>query len=112
MASGGDANEFARIFAGYSVLVVDPNAVLPVPITSHAIQAVTGRYSQLLYIADAINPIQFSQCYGPQAFWAGLPSRRRVGSVKNVLGPTVPKRPYHASHYNGYRYISQFPVQQ
>ena len=48
-----------------SVLVVDPYAMLPLPISAKTLKSVSRRHRQFLKIADAIQLIQLSTCCGP-----------------------------------------------
>jgi hypothetical protein len=74
-----------------SILVVDPNAMLPFPISTKTLQPVSGRDREFLKIANAIQLVQFSTRCGPQFTRACLLSRACVGAVEHVLGALIPK---------------------
>jgi hypothetical protein len=82
-----------------SVLIVDPNAMLPLPISAKTLKPVPGRRREFLKIADPVQLIQFPARHGPQIARAYFPRRPRIGPVKHVLSSRIPERPYHGQYY-------------
>jgi hypothetical protein len=88
----------------YSILLVDPDAVLPRTVTSQSFKAISrgnGKFRKLPY---PIHLIEFPPGYLPQPAGAGLPSSSTLDTIKDILGPMTPKRAYHGSYYNSIRY--------
>jgi len=54
-------------------LLINPYAVLSLPISFEALQIVPGRYPQGTDRNDSVELIQFSPGDLPEAFWAGSP---------------------------------------
>jgi len=72
-----------------SVLLVDTNAVLALPISREALQSVSGRNLQFLKRLDGIELIGFSRCDLLKLLRAGLSGSFRIDAIKNVLGSLI-----------------------
>jgi hypothetical protein len=72
-----------------SVLLVEPDAVLPGTIAPKSFEAIPGWHSQFLKGPDAVQLIQLPACDRPEHLRTGLPSAPRVQTVEDVLGRTV-----------------------
>ena len=79
-----------------SVLVVDSNAVLALPIVCEGIEAITGWDSQDLDAFDRIQLIELATRDPPNVSRAGLARRARVLAVEDVRCPSVRKRLDHS----------------
>ena len=86
-----------------SKLIVDPDAVLPCPIATEPLKAVSGRNRKLADIANAVNLRELPPRHGPQRGWAGRSSCSRRGAIEDVLRSTVREGRYHGSYYNDER---------
>lgn len=89
----------------HPVLIIDPDAVLSLPITSQALQAVAGWYREFPNIPHPVDLRQLSPRNRPHRGGTGHPSRAGVRAVEDVLSPTIGKGAYHGSHYNGQRIV-------
>jgi hypothetical protein len=49
-----------------AILLIDPDAVLVVPITAEPFQPVAGRHGELPELSDAVDLVQLSPGNGPQ----------------------------------------------
>jgi len=87
-----------------SVLIIDPDAVLPPSITPKTLESIAGRNRELLQISDSIQLIELSARDRPHGPGASPASGYRAGAIEDVLRAPASKGPYHTPHYNGYRY--------
>src|SRR6266542_4437799 len=87
----------------HAILLVDPNAVLPCPISAQPLEPVARRNAQLAQIAHPIQLRQFAADDRPQHFRARPACSPAGHSVEQVLGSSVGERFYHEAYYNGYR---------
>lgn len=83
------------------ILLIDPDTVLPAPITAESLQSVSRRNRELPEFANAVDLIQLSPGNRPQGLGTALASRSRIDAVKDVPCALVPKCPNHGSCYNG-----------
>ena len=84
-----------------SILIVDPDAVLPLPITAEPLKAVSERNRKLANIANAVNLRELPPRRGPQLGWACGSSGSRRGAIEDVLRATIREGSYHGSYYDG-----------
>jgi hypothetical protein len=80
-----------------TILVIDPNTILALPLALEGLQLVAGRYSQLLQQAYGIELIELSPRHAPQTLRAGTPSLGGVPAVERVFGPGTLERADHAN---------------
>ena len=74
-----------------SVLIVDSNAVLALPISGKALQSVARGNLQFLQRLNGIKLIKFSCCDLPELLRAGLSGSLRIDAIENVLGGLIPE---------------------
>jgi hypothetical protein len=65
-----------------AILVVNPNAVLPVPVSAQPFQAISVWNGKLAEVSDLINLIELSPSHLPQIPWTDSSSNRRVDAIK------------------------------
>jgi hypothetical protein len=53
----------------YAVLIVDANAVLPLPISVQRFKSVCRGYPQIVQVFRTVNHDEFSQCYPLDSRW-------------------------------------------
>ena len=82
-----------------SILIVDPDAVLPLPIATEPLEAVSRRNRKLADIANAINPRELPPRRGPQLGRAGGSSGSCRGAIEDVFRATIREGSYHSSYY-------------
>jgi len=51
-------------------------------------------------LPDPIDLVELSAGHAPQSRWTRSSGSGRFGSVEDILGASIPKRAYHALHYN------------
>ena len=83
-----------------SILIVDPDAVMPLPIAAEPLKAVSGRNRKLANIANAVNLRELPPRHGPPLGWAGGSSGSRRGAIEDVFRATIREGSYHSSYYN------------
>jgi len=82
-----------------AILVVNPNAVLPAPVSAQTLKTVSRRHRRLSDVADTIDSIQPAPGYRPYGSGTSPPSGPRVGAIEYVLGTTILKRANHMSYH-------------
>jgi hypothetical protein len=87
-----------------SILLIDPDAVLPAPVCAQPFETIPRGDSELEEIPDAIHLIELPPGHRPHVARARAPGCGGIGAIKDVLSTAVPERPYHGLHYNGSRY--------
>jgi hypothetical protein len=65
-----------------AILVVNTNAVLPVPVSAQPFQAIPVWNGKLAEVSDSINLIELSPNHLPQIPWTDPSSNRRVDAIK------------------------------
>jgi hypothetical protein len=84
-----------------AVLIIDPNAVLPLAKAVQLLQPVSRRDRQLSELANPIQLVQLAAGCRPHGTLADAPCRRGVGTIEYVLRSSVAKGAYHGLYYNG-----------
>jgi hypothetical protein len=92
------------------VPVVDPNAMLPLPLATKTLKAIPGRRRQFLQIADSVQLVQLPARNEPETLGAYLSCGASVRPIKYVLRSSIPKSPYHGSYYTLYDGIETNPT--
>ena len=97
------------------ILIVDPNTVLPTPVSAQPFEAIPAWNSKFADISDSIDLIKLPPSDLPQSMGASPSGYRRVNPIKNVLGALRTEQLYHGCYYNGTRYnpqsLSSLPAQ-
>jgi hypothetical protein len=86
-----------------SILIVDPDAVLPPSIAAKPLKAVPGGNRKLTNIANAVNLRELSPRHRPHLGRAGGSSCSRCGAIEDVFRATIREGSYHGLYYNGER---------
>ena len=89
------------------ILIVDSNAVLPVPVPPQPFEVIPPWNSEFAEFSDSIDLIEFPPGNLPQIPGTRSSSHGSVNAVKDVLGTSATKRAYHGLHYNDIRDTSQ-----
>ncbi len=82
-----------------AVLIVDPNTVLPFPVSFEGFQTVSGRIAQVLQEGSGVYHHQLSSC----RFLNGLRYFSTMLPIEDLLSLSVPETLYHSPSYNGER---------
>jgi len=77
------------------VLIVDPNAVEPLPFASQFLQAIGGRNSQVIQRVTGIQHVESVPDSFPKLA-RNLPRGFRVHAVINIMGSLICKRDDHS----------------
>lgn len=75
-----------------TVLVVDPNTMLPLPITDQSLQAIARRDVEFMERSDGIHLIQFPSSDFPDGWRTYLARGGRILAIKNISGAHVSER--------------------
>jgi hypothetical protein len=75
----------------YSILIIDPNAILTNSLPFQRFQAIAWRNAQLFKGFDGIQLLQFSTSDAPEILGAGLSRDFRVHAIKNVFRALIMK---------------------
>jgi hypothetical protein len=87
-----------------TILLIDPDAVLPSSVPAQALKPISGRDSKFEQIPHLIYLIELPAGDPPEISRAGTTGRSGVVSVEDVVCAPSPERTYHECYYNGIRY--------
>jgi hypothetical protein len=68
-----------------AVSVIDPDAVLPVPISNQSLQTIPHRNAQVIKRANGVELLKFSRRDPPYGLWTDSSGRFGIPAVENVL---------------------------
>jgi hypothetical protein len=77
------------------ILAVDPDAVLPFPVSRKSLQAIARRYIQFIQTNCRVQLIEFPDRDLPDDAWTQLPGGFRVQAIENVLRARIFERHDH-----------------
>jgi len=86
-------------------LIVDPNTALTQSVAAQSFQAIPRRNGELSDLAHAIELIELSARGRPERRRTSPSGGGRLNSIEDISGRSIPKRLYHALHYNDGHYI-------
>ena len=87
----------------YPILIIDPNTVLPAPVSTQPFEAISPWNSKFADVSDSIDLIELPPDNQPQNAGAGSSGNRRIDPIKDVLDALPTKRTYHRPYYNDLR---------
>ena len=70
-----------------AVLVVDSDAVLPLPISSECLQLIPWWNSEIVKGDHRVKLVELASRHCPRRFWTGAPSCSRIHTVEDILCP-------------------------
>src|SRR4030067_231980 len=79
----------------YAKLVVDSNAVLPLPISLQRFKSIAGRETKVTHVRRRVDLIHLAEGSIPQGPGASPPGCRGVRPIEDILGAAVPETPDH-----------------
>lgn len=85
------------------ILIVDPDTVLPAPVSSQPFEAIPPWNGKFADVSDSIDLIELPPGNLPQDTGTGPSGNGRVDPIKDVFGALPTERPYHRSYYNDLR---------
>jgi hypothetical protein len=85
------------------ILIVDPDTVLPAPVSTQPFEAISPWDSKFADISDSIDLIELPPGNLPQNTGTCPSGNGRVAPIKDVLGALPTERPYHGCYYNDTR---------
>jgi len=87
----------------HPILIVDPDTVLPSPVSAQPFEAISPWNSKLADVSDSIDLIELPPGNLPQDTGTSSSGNRCIDPIKEILGALSSKRPYHGSYYNDTR---------
>jgi hypothetical protein len=85
------------------ILIVDPDTVLPAPVSAQPFKAISPWNSKFADVSDSIDLIELPPGNLPQDTGTSSPGNGRVDPIKDVLGALPTEQSYHGSYYNDIR---------
>ena len=85
------------------ILIVDPNAVLPAPVSAQPFEAISPWNSQFADVSDSIDLIELPPGNLPEDAGTSPPGNGRIDPIKNILSALPVERLYHGCYDNGIR---------
>lgn len=84
-----------------SELPVDPNTVLPAPISLESLQLVAGRHTKRLKRDGGVEFVEFASRNSPEGVRTTRSRGARIDAIEDVLGAPIAKRANHAKPRRG-----------
>ncbi len=81
-----------------SVLIVDPDAVLPSTVSTECLEAIAGWHSQVVQGLGLVKCVEPSGRHLPQRVGQPLASSLRIATIEQVFGCSITEAPDHRSH--------------
>jgi hypothetical protein len=85
------------------ILIVDPDTVLPAPVSTQPFEAISPWNSKFADVSDSIDLIELPPGNLPQNTGTDPSGNGRVDPIEDVLSALPTERPYHGCYYNGIR---------
>jgi len=76
-------------------LIVDTNAVLPLPISLQSFKSIARGYTKIVYVRRRVDLVKPAEGSTPEGSGASPPRCRGVLPIEDILGTAIPKIPDH-----------------